>query len=187
MKPLCLLAGLLALLGCAAAPPAQDPVEVSPGILFTLPSPANLGRSVEVAQLVTAVYPGGSLVFEARVAVTPERLMLTGTDTLGLRLLTIVWDGRAVRVAERAPWLPPHVRTENILADVLMMAAPISLVQRNLLGATVVTDSGVSEICTTDGPMIRISRDNDGWSGHARIENLSRNYSLDIQSVEVVP
>jgi len=187
MKSLYLLAGMLVLMGCAVIPSDDDAVEVSPGIVFKLPTPAELGRRVEAVQLVTADYPGGSLVFEARIAVTPERLMLTGTDTLGQRLLTLVWDGDSVRIIERASWLPAHVRAQNILADVLMVAAPTSVVQRNLRGATVIVGTSASEIRTASGPAIKIERDGDGWSGHARIENLSRNYRLDVQSIEVSP
>lgn len=182
-----ILALFLALTGCATSPSDDRAIEVAPGIVFTLPTPAELGRSVEATQLVTADYPGGTLVFEVRVSLTPTRLALTSTDTLGQRLLTLTWDGHTVRVSERASWLPSHIRGENILADVLLVATPEAALQSHLTGAMVVAGVGYSEIRTTAGPAIRVAREGDNWSGHARLDNLSRTYSLDVQSVEVLP
>src|SRR5262245_31738001 len=60
-----------------AAPPTQAPL-IGPNAAIALPKPREMGRSLEVAQLVTLRFAGQSLTFDARQHITPDRLVMGG-------------------------------------------------------------------------------------------------------------
>ena len=79
------LAAGLGLSCCTAAGPnpADSPagqVTVAPGIVFCLPSPAALERSVEAFQLITVRHGYDTFAFETRISVTPARVLVVGID-----------------------------------------------------------------------------------------------------------
>jgi hypothetical protein len=187
------IAAGLGLAGCAVTapvPPAGQ-VTVAPGIVFTLPPPAALQRSVEAEQLVTAHYHNETFVFETRISVTPVRLLVAGTDMLGRRAMTIAWNGTDLKV-ETAPGVPPELRARNVIADIMLLHGPLQAVRAGLASGVSVRDAGAdSRVIAVDGQdMIRIDRTagaSGGWSGRWRYRNIGWGYELDIQSTEVAP
>src|SRR5262245_62185370 len=99
------------------APVSQAPL-IGPGVAIVLPKPREMGRSLEVAQLVTLRFAGQSLTFDARLSITPDRLVLVGIDGMGRRAMTVVWNGETMTV-ETAPWLPAAARPSSMLSDVV--------------------------------------------------------------------
>jgi hypothetical protein len=185
----------IGLAGCThlATPPAPPPgqVTIAPGIVLSLPSPAALQREVEAQQLVTAHYGDSTFVFEARISVTPSRMLVVATDTLGRRAMTMTWTGAVLR-SELAPWVPAELRPQNVLADIVLQHWPIGAV-RAALGppAMLQTPHRSERLVTLDGrAMIRLRRLTgapDSWSGHWTYHHLAWGYSLDIRSVEDSP
>ncbi|SEH50012.1 DUF3261 domain-containing protein [Magnetospirillum fulvum] len=180
---LVLLIGL-GLAACAAPPPPPEPgrVTIAPGITLALPSPAALGRSVDAVQIVTARHRGDSFVFEGRLSVEPERLLLVGTDSLGRRAMTVTWSQGQISV-ERAAWLPDSLRPENILADIVLLYWPEAAVRSGLSGADLTEQTGNRAI----GSAILVSWQGDPWNGTAHLRNLVWEYELDVRSVLVGP
>jgi len=180
------LAALIALglTACAAPPPPPDPgrVTVAPGITLALPSPAALGRSVDAVQIVTARHRGDIFVFEGRLSVGPDRLLLVGTDSLGRRAMTVTWSQGQIAV-ERAAWLPESLRPENILADIVLLYWPEAAVRPGLTGADLTEQAGERAI----GSAILVSWQGDPWNGTAHLRNLAWEYELDVRSVLVEP
>ncbi|WP_161539690.1 DUF3261 domain-containing protein [Paramagnetospirillum kuznetsovii] len=177
---LCLLCVVLP--GCAAAPTSGEQVLVAPGITLDLPSPADLGRSVEVVQLVTARHDGESFVFEGRLLIRPDRLVLVGSDSMGRRAMTVTWEAGKVEV-ERASWLPETLRPENILADIVLLYWPEAVVRNAIKGAELTQWAGNRRV----GDAILVSWQGEPWSGGSRLRNIPWGYDLDIQSVTVGP
>ncbi len=177
---LCLLC--LALSGCAVAPSLGDQVLVAPGITLDLPSPAELGRSVDVVQLVTARHDGQSFVFEGRLLIRPDRLVLVGSDGMGRRAMTVTWTAGRVDV-ERASWLPESLRPENILADIVLLYWPESVVRKSIKGAVLTQSVGNRSV----GDAILVTWEGEPWSGGSRLRNIPWDYDLEIQSVMVGP
>ncbi len=169
---------------CSAAPsaPDQGPVTVAPGITLALPLPAELGRREDALQVVTARRDGESFVFECRLSVDGERLLLAGSDSMGRRALTVRWgkDGIAV---ERADWLPPSIRPENILADIMLLYWPEAAVRRGLTGAVLTQTSQGRTI----GDSIVISWRGDPWNGSSRLVNAPWGYEIDVRSARLAP
>jgi hypothetical protein len=179
-----LLAALsfLVLTACAAPLPPSDRVAVARDISLALPAPADLGRAIEATQLVTARRAGETHVFEARLSVDRERLMLVGTDMLGRRAMTIEWRAGSVTV-DKAAWVPDSLRPENVLADIVMIYWPDAVLASAVHGAAVASDSGGRRI----GDAIRVNWDGDPWTGAAKLVNSSFDYELSVRSALVAP
>ena len=192
MRPRALGFVLLALTtsGCAqhSVDQAARSVNIAPDLSVILPRPGDLGQSVEVTQLVTARYGAQTYAFEGHVSATPERFLMVGLDSLGRRTMTITWSDATITY-ETAPWLPPQLKPENVLADMVLLYWPISSVQQALAlsGGAVVATSGGRVISKDGEPVVQIeyepTEDGSPWSGRLRYRNLAFQYELDVQSV----
>ncbi len=185
------LPAALVLGACTAAPPGigQAPVPVAPDLSVTLPRPEELGRSVEVSQLVTARYRGETIAFEGHLSATPDRVLLVGIDGLGRRAITITWTDAAV-TAETAPWLPSSLRPENMLADLVLLYWPEAVVRRAIApsAATLEANSRTRSVSVAGKEITHADYSGaDPWSGHVTYRNLAWDYSLDVQSREDTP
>jgi hypothetical protein len=166
-------------------------VTVAPGVMFSMPPPAALQRSVEAQQLITARYRDETFVFETRISVTPSQMLVVGTDMLGRRAMTIEWTGNAMKV-EVAPWVPPELRARNVIADIMLLYWPENAVRAGLTPAVAMqVPHPEQRVIAVDGhEMIRMDRVGGparGWSGRWTFDNLGWGYKLDIQSVEAAP
>lgn len=171
------------LAACAGeGPVVPDRVTIAPGITLILPEPGDLGRSVEVLQLVTARHGSDSFVFEGRLSIGPDRLLLAGSDAMGRRAMTVSWTRGHVAV-ERASWLPETLRPENVLADIVLLYWPEAVVRRALRGAELTQTAEGRRI----GDAITISWRGEPWRGEAQLRNLAWDYALDIRSAELGP
>ena len=176
---------VLLLASCATPPPAQGPVEVAPGVSVFLPPPASLGRSIEAVQLVTARHGKDSFTFEAHLSVTPERVLLAGTDGFGQRVMEVRWTGQTLTVS-KAAWIPETLRPENILADVTLIYWPDAVVRSQLSGAEIGFGGG-RRIGRGGTTLIAIGFAGDPWNGTAHLANLAWDYEIDVQSSVVTP
>lgn len=184
--------GLAVLLGACATGPGTGPDARAPMIgptqRLALPRPADLGRSVEAAQLITARRGGDTFVFEGHVSVTPERFTLVGLDTLGRRAMTVTWTDAGVEV-ETAPWLPDGVRPGAMLADLVVLYWPDAVVRKALApaGAELAADA-TSRTVRADGQDLLRARYGwtvgGPWTGTLTYANLAWGYEIEVQSQE---
>jgi hypothetical protein len=187
---------LLALVvaGCATAKDdrALATVAIAPDMNMGLPRTADLGRTVDAVQRVTARRAESVHVFEVRLRATAERVQLAGTDPAGRRAMTIDWrDGQLA--VERAPWLPDGVRPENILADLVLVFWPENALRAVLAEtqASLTVEPGTGTRIVRhkgrDRVTVRYDGPGDPWSGVARLRNAAWEYELDIRSMIVAP
>jgi hypothetical protein len=177
------------LLGACAAPVRSiDTVAVAPNILLVMPSPGDLGRPVDVMQLITARRGSDVYVFEGRLSATAESLLLVGMDGMGQRILTIRWTEGRMEV-ERAAWLPDSLRPENVLADIILVYWPEASLRRALAASGASLESNtVSRVIRQHGDdIIDVRYEGEPWSGVARLRNLAWNYEIEVRSVSVTP
>ncbi len=181
-----LLVLCITLAACAAPPRPMERVEVAPGVALDMPSPADLGRSVESAQLVTARRGDQTFAFEGRLSVSPERLLLVGTDPMGRRAMSIVWRAGTLQV-DKANWLPDAVRPENVLADIVLVYWPEDAVRQGLAasGATLETAPGRRAVWKDGREVIAVTYQGAPWAGVAHLENSGWHYRIEIRSAEV--
>jgi len=172
----------LVLAACATVPPASDRVLVAPGVTLALPAPGELGRREDAVQLVTARRDGETFVFECRLSVDGERLLLAGSDSMGRRAMTVTWSRDGI-VVERADWLPETLKPENVLADIVLLYWPEEAVRRGLSGAPLIqTPQGRSV-----GDSIVVSWRGDPWNGLSRLVNRPWGYEIEVRSARVAP
>ena len=186
----CASAQMPGLINAAAvsAPIAHQPF-IAPGQRLVLPRPADLGRRAEARQLVTLRHNGNILTFEARLSVTPERISLVAIDPLGRRALTVTWDGTAI-AAETAPWLPDAVKPGSLLADLVAVYWPETVVRGALAsaGGDVIAGPRTRVIRLGGATIFRAEygwAQGAQWTGKLHYTNLAWGYEVDVQSLEL--
>jgi hypothetical protein len=190
LRPVTTLLLAMAFSACSALPP--EPVAyIAPDLRFSLPSPRELGRSVNAVQLVTAHYRGDVQMFEAHLSVSPERLTLIGLDPFGRRALTVTMTDAGMTV-DKASWLPQGLRPENILADLAIVYWPEDAVRRGLARTDAVLTSDARERSISAGgrEVVRVDygrRTGDAWTGVAHYRNAVFGYELDLRSAVETP
>jgi hypothetical protein len=172
--------------------PSESKVPIAPHVTLTMPRPGDLGRSFEVAQLVTAHYGDRTYVFEGHLSARPDRFLMIGLDTTGRRAMTITWTDAGITY-DAAPWVPKELRPENILADMVLLYFPDPVISRALAesGGTVATTPAQRSI-VADGKEVAAADyqptvPGDPWSGRQHYRNLAWGYELDIQTAEQNP
>jgi hypothetical protein len=186
-----LLALLLVVSGCVQAPPPQtNRIPIGPESFLTLPAADSLGRSLEATQLVTARYGDRTIVFQTYLSATPERFLMVSVDPLGRQALSVTWAQQSITV-EAADWLPRDIRPENILADLVLLYWPASVVSDSIAasGGTVQETAGTRTILAAGTPLaeIRYTDPATPFAGKAFFQHKVWGYSLDIQSQETTP
>jgi hypothetical protein len=165
--------------------------EFAPGRVLALPLPADFGRTVEAAQMLTARYDNQTFLFEGRISITPDRLVLVGVDAMGRRAMTATWDGRSLSI-ESASWLPASVRPGSMLADIVMLYWPEAAVGKALAPA------GCKLLVTAKSREVRCGNDTvlsakydwpagAKWNGTLHYSNLAWRYEIEAQSKEITP
>lgn len=182
--------GAATLGACGEATPSGGSARIAPGLAFPLPSPASLGRSIEVAQLIEAGRESNRIAgFEARLSVTPQRLLLVATDALGRRGLTASWDGVALS-AEAAAWLPAELQAANMVGDIVLLFWPHEAIAPSLTsaGAELTSTAAIRSLRHGAREIVRIEYRPDragAWSGRSQYRNFAWGYTLDIRSREI--
>jgi hypothetical protein len=178
---------VLAVAGCASPhDPTMADALIAPSVRFALPAPTTLGRRVDSVQLVTAEFAGQKILFDARISVGAERMTLVGTDPAGRRALTVEYVDGAYQ-AQKADWLPSRVKPESVLADLILIYWPRAALAQALApnGVDVIDASNKRFIRKGETPLVTIQYLRGGWRGHARLNNHSWGYSVEVRSSEV--
>jgi hypothetical protein len=184
---------LLLLAGCAAVSPIGAPKDpnapmIGPGQRLNLPRPGELGRSILATQLITARAYGQTFVMEVNISVTPERAMLVGLDPMGRRAMTLTWNDQNVS-AEIAPWVPDSLRPGSMLADIIVIYWPESVVRKALpAGGEVLQEARGRTIRIGGQDVLRVDHSwaaGERWNGTLRYSNLAWGYEIDVQSSEM--
>lgn len=190
LRPFAALLLVLSLGACAAPSPGpMSEIALPAGLRLNLPKPAAMGRPVDAAQSVIVDYVGGTVAFEGRIAATADRFYLVCVDPMGRRALSAEWTA-AGATFETAPWLPSLLRPENVLADIIVVYAPETVLQQALPGAIVTDQAGTRTVSVNGRDVLHVEyapADGDVWAGKAVYRNAPWHYTLTIQSAELSP
>jgi hypothetical protein len=178
-------------LGACTAPPPEPAAYIAPALRFALPSPRELGRSVDAVQLVTAHYRGDIQMFETHLSVSPDRMTLIGLDPFGRRALTVTLTDTGIDI-DKASWFPQALRPENILADVAIVYWPEDAVRRGLAQTDAVlrSDAQGRSIIADGREVVRVDYGppaGNAWAGAAHYRNDAFGYELDLRSAVDAP
>jgi hypothetical protein len=192
------LSGTLVQLDDKAPLPLAPPVQtasasqaplIGPSTAIVLPKPQEMGRSLEVVQLVTLRFAGQAFTFDARLSITPDRLVLVGIDGMGRRAMTVAWNGETMTV-EAAPWLPSTARPTSMLSDVVVLFFPIAAVRDALAvaGCELAITKRTRVVRCGETTVIQAEYDEQSsalWNGKLRYWNLAWGYEAEVRSAEL--
>ncbi|WP_413203973.1 DUF3261 domain-containing protein [Rhodospirillum sp. A1_3_36] len=200
LKILLLLAVLLTG-ACAAEPAGPDPFNLKDPFAvrledwgnFALPTPhwPHHAAPIEAMQRIEATSPNGTrIAFQARLSLGPQGAAILLLDDLGRRAITATWTDLGAHVSQ-ASWLPSWVEGRRLLADLVMVYWPQTLVRSGLPSTLDVEEvRGDRRIILrkTDAPYLLIHHPEANiWNGRASLVNRSVGYRLDIQSTRLSP
>ena len=171
---------LLTLGACAGSPPRAPATP-----LWPLVAPASLGSDRVVSQVVRGAFGARELTFNCVVTVKDGAMILVGVNSLGLRLFTIHYDGKAVQ-SEIDPAMHGAFMPERLLADMQLVFWPFASLEKPM------RDAGWQ--LSEPAPGIRRLRHGermiaeahyggaDPWSARSWLVNFEHDYSLQIDS-----
>ena len=173
--------------GCAPLSPRfSESVLLAPGVQLDLPPLAAFGRQAEMMQWVVARHGEDVFIFEGRLSIGPDRLLLVAIDPFGRRAITIDWNGAQMNV-ERAPWLPETLPPENMLADIVLLFWPEDAIRHALHGAELAVGNASRSIRRGSEEIIAITYDNHPDTIVATLTNRSRHYEIEVRSKTLTP
>lgn len=196
------LLAALCVAGCATPPPPDDPAPLPPDLITAGPaapgvppapapdlallpvSPSELGSGLQLNQHLTITRGGEVHDIDVALAIGDSSLKLAAVG-LGLRLITVTWDGQTIR-EERHPLLPPQVSGERILRDLVLTWWPAQRLRAVLPAGWTLQDDGNERQLLWQGQLVlRIRYAATGearWQGSARLEHVQHQYRIDIVS-----
>lgn len=159
-----------------------------PGAFLDRVRPADLGRDVDAVQLVSVSRDSAAFTLEVRLSVRAQQLRFVAQDMIGQRLMTVRWNGTDV-VEERSPNLPAFVVPKGLLADLVAICWPESVVRQALepIGATLSAQNDERIILAGGRETMRATRSwgpQAPWTGRLSYRNVRAGYTVDVQSVE---
>lgn len=179
MRGLIALAATAVLAACATQP-ARTPATGMPALQL---APSSLGGSLALQQ---------RLVFEhGQRSDTVDALLEADADSVrvvlhqqGQVMLRLAWDGKTLQQT-RAPQLPEALSAQRVLDDLQLVHWPAQAIRSALPPGWHLQDSPAGRRLLHRDEVVATVR----WSGrhHARLENPSEGYRLDIVSVPVQP
>lgn len=169
-----------------AEPDTTDRVLIAPLVYFKIPNHTAIGKKVDVAQLVTVSIMGQTFSFETRLLIDHGTLLLIATDLAGRRALTIRRSNQGLIEVERANWVPAIVNASDILANIMLIYSPYSILGPSFQTPVTVVDKFRKRMISHDGQLlISIAYTKPGWQGQATLTNHIRGYAITVRSVEV--
>ncbi|HVJ42883.1 MAG TPA: DUF3261 domain-containing protein [Dongiaceae bacterium] len=186
---LAVLGGCTSLGGQGSDPARDTAAYLAPDLRLDLPDPASMGHNVEAVQMVTAHRDGRTIVFEAHLSITAERVLLVGVDATGQRLMTVTWRGSRINV-ETAPVLPKEVRPGAMLADIVTIYWPEQVVRQALRssGADLSVTAEGRTVTLRGRPILRADYHGGSahpWQAGLSYRNLAWGYDIDVVPLQV--
>lgn len=190
------LAALLLVLllpACAMQPSANGitfpETPIAPNLLMQRPSFLKLDAPVDVVQNVVATYGNRTFSFQGRISANEKGFKLVCFDPLGQKLLSVDWDDKGV-VYSAASWLPPTLKPENILADLILIYWPQNALLQSIAPAGRVVDTNYKRrIYAGRHEAIKIdyigAGQKDIWGSNVHYVHLDWGYSLNIESKRI--
>lgn len=177
---LALVLSALLLPACALLPQLPPPP-------IPLLSPASLGATKSVAQVLNVAYRDSEFTLQCLLQATPENVNLVALAPLGQRAFTLGYDGRKL-TADLRPYVPKNLPPQRVLADLQLALWPLAAWQ-----AQTANSGGEWQVSEPRAGLRRLRHngrlveevhyaDADPWNGRLWLVNVALGYTLDIQS-----
>lgn len=187
MTRLTIVAAVLMFASCAPLPPPANTAAESPRLLSL--SPASLGKSLSLSQIVTGDHDGHVYRMRFEVDITPSRLAIVGLSPLGVTLFTIIQEKGDLTVKTAAKELTT-VDPRHMLFDIYATYWPRKALQTALspirMRLEQTGDGRIRRIRGLDGNLIAEIQypPKQGKSGKITILHYDFPYRLTIETLE---
>ncbi len=166
-------------------------VEFLPGMMITLPQPAQLGMDMQVSQIVSAAYHDkdgkvSNFSTQVEIVVKPDDMTMVALSGWGGSLFKLNYDGEAIQ-SSSLPMPNQNIGVKQSLTEFIISNAPADVVRQMFAG------TGIQLIVNKDG---RVLEDKDGnkvmtieykgdkpWTGNILIHNYHYDYTVKVQNL----
>lgn len=182
----------LVLSGCAVTPRihplAHTPMHTDSSA-WPLLSPAALGATQQVTQLLRGEFGEQQFNLRCVVTVNAEQLSVIGLTSMGMRAFTLRYDGTQLS-EERAPQLPDALQAARLLNDLQLAYWPLPALQQawQPLGAEVSEPyPGTRRLRRAGKLLAEVHYAADPWHGRVWLRHIEHGYNLYIESSALEP
>jgi hypothetical protein len=190
MKQLFLLCALGCLLaGCPARHQHQH-IAVTRQVRMSLFPPSMLQERRAASQILTTNFRGKAMKMYMQVEVDESRMAIVGLTPIGVRLYSLLWDGKKVSYKPQ-PFFRAPIQPVYVLADFQLTFMPLATLQSALqpkgLSVSETTHKGKLErhFRSQNKLVIRIRYEHPSrWRGSIAFTHVERGYTLTIQTTQ---
>ena len=143
------VATILALAGCATAPPPAS--HEAPQLRL---APALLGRPLNLQQHLTLQAPGHDQQLDVLLEADPRHVQMA-LVAMGQVAARLDWDGTTL-TESKAPWWPQEVSGSRILSDLQLTLWPVDAIQAALPAGWRLAEDGNVRTLTQDGQVVTV-------------------------------
>lgn len=175
-----LVAALALIAGCVTKPTSAPPTNTT----WPLLSPASLGQSRQVTQVLRGDYADNGFTLRSVVTVDAQQLTVIGLTNMGLRAFTLKYDGKDLS-EERAPQVPEALQARQLLNDLQLAFWPLPVLQQEwqIAGAEVTEPyPGTRRLQRAGTLLAEVHYAADPWNGRVWLRHFDYPYSLYIES-----
>lgn len=174
------------LAACAQVPPASDR-----GItLLPLLSPASLGKSAQIRQLLHAAHGDQDVTLQCVISDDLQTLSMVCLTALAQRVFSVDYDGQSLKTW-RAPFAPSGIDPARIVADLQFAYWPLIALESAWKDSGYQLEeprSGLRRL-RRDGHIVEEthSADSGPWPSRLWLVNFDHDYALDIETSALEP
>jgi hypothetical protein len=164
----------------------STPHRVAPGNAADWPllSPASLGQSHQISQVLRGDYAEHSFSLRSVVTVDATQLTVIGVTSMGLRAFTLKYDGEHLSEG-RAPQVPDALQAKQLLNDLQLAFWPLTELQKSWHAAGGELSEpypGTRRLYRTGTLLAEVHYASDPWHGRVWLRHFDYPYSLLIES-----
>jgi Protein of unknown function (DUF3261) len=179
---------LISLASCTSTPRNQSVAAISASeIGWPLLSPATLGESHQVTQILHGEYGDASFTLRSVVSVDAQQLTVIGLTSMGLRAFTLKYDGEHLD-EQRAPQVPAALPARQLLNDLQLAFWPLPALQQAWQidgGELSEPYPGTRRLRKMGLLLAEVHYAADPWDGRVWLRHFDHPYSLYIDSSPV--
>lgn len=153
-------------------------------------SPASLGQTRSLRQIVHAAYADHEATMQCVLSVDADQLRLIALGALGQRLFTLSHDGERSTI-ETFPPVPADLPPERLLGDIQLALWPLPVLQASLAGSgwQLSEPAPGTRRLRYEGRLIAEVHyaDSDPWNGRLWLSNFQLGYTLTVDSAPLQP
>lgn len=157
--------------------PSKPPELALPRVL-----PADMDTVIQLNQHLVITRDFSQHELDAVLAINAHEVKMAAIG-LGLRLITLSYDGQTIK-EDRHAILPASVSGERILRDLVLTYWPLASIQAHLPeGWRLEEEGNIRTLRWQEQIVFRIQYEGTPrWRGKTHLENLQRDYVIEIQS-----